>query len=147
MFGKIGGRFDTGKKWASGTVASVSSSTASFKYVSHSLSGSNSTASSRYIEIPLEFKPNVIVVTAGNSDTNYSTSSFRTYMSVYSPNEPIYADSNLKTVKTTVYNVSSLSTTSYNYNDCNNLIDLGNGIYRIPVPANAMYNIRWIAYE
>lgn len=144
--GTIGGLFDSRKKWAEGTVASLSTSAAPFQYVYYSTSGSNLTVTSRYVDISLEFKPSVIIVTGGSA-SSYTGSSFKTYMSVYAPNEPIYADSNVKTVKMGIFDHDNYSSTNYNFYGEGSYIELGNGVYRIPVPTSTIYTIRWIAYE
>lgn len=139
---RLEGTLSGGKKWAEGTVGSVSTSSSPFQYVSSSTS-----ASFRYIDITLDFKPSIIVVTGGNA-SSYTGASFRTYMLVYAPNEPIYEDSNLiKTVKVGAFDHDSYSNTSYNFRGDGSYIEIGNGVYRMPAPYTPMYNIRWIAYE
>lgn len=124
----------------------MSTTTSPFTYVYYSISGSNSKVNYRYVDIQLDFEPRVIIVSA-SSTQSYNGSSSRTYTSILAPNEPMYADANYKTIKMSIYDYDSLSATNINLYGSSSEVDLGNGIYRIPMQTSGLYNIRWVAYE
>ena len=128
VLGQIGGLFDSGKKWASGTATLGSG----YMFDLAPTSG----LSTSHVDIPLSFTPSVIVVTGTDSSNTYE------YTSVYENQGVIYEKEKVKFAS--YYGNTRRNTCMFKASAS---IKLANNVYRIPIVANDAQNIRWIAYE
>lgn len=127
VFGQIGGHFDSGKKWASGT-SNVASSTKTFEYL-----GNKVKAGAYYIEITgLIFKPSVVVA--------YVNGVYGRPVSILVP----FNDGHC--VYTFTPNNTSTSTTSISFKADYNVF-VNDSTMHLPIANSANYSFVWYAFE